>query len=423
MLQQIILGQKAEFERRLLEKYVKRKTVLQGLDTDLISVVIGPRRAGKSFFTMHSAGLRSGIGYVNFDEERLLRVENFDDILSAIRAVYSDPGTLLFDEIQNVSQWEIIVNRLHRDGYKLLLTGSNSHLLSNDLATHLTGRHYCTYIFPFSLPEIRDLSPLSEGNSNRQQLCFEYVMKGGFPEVWVKNYDPVQYLSTLFDSVILKDVVKRYHVRYPNALIDLAQTLLTNITGEFSNNAIQKMANFNSSHTAAKYLGYLEEAFLIFSIPLFSYKVSVQRKASKKIYCFDNGFFQAKAFRFSPNIGKLFENAVAIDLKRREFEGELKLFYHKNQKMEEVDFVVQQEMKITHLIQVCYSLTEPKVKEREIRSLLKAGVELQCNRLIVVTNDYEKIEQHSWFGNTGEIEFIPLWKWLEMDDNNLQGPN
>ena len=144
MIQQIITGQKAEFERRLQEKYLKRKTVLKGLDTELISVVIGPRRAGKSFFTIHSTGLSSGIGYVNFDEERLLRVENFDDILSAIRAVYSDPGTLLFDEIQNVGQWEIIVNRLHRDGYKLLLTGSNSHLLSNDLATHLTGRHYCT---------------------------------------------------------------------------------------------------------------------------------------------------------------------------------------------------------------------------------------------------------------------------------------
>jgi predicted AAA+ superfamily ATPase len=107
------------------------------LDTDLISVVIGPRRAGKSFFTIHSAGLSSGIGYVNFDEERLLRVENFDDILSAIRAVYSNPRTLLFDEIQNLSQWEIIVNRLHRDGYKLLLTGSNSRLLSSDLATQL----------------------------------------------------------------------------------------------------------------------------------------------------------------------------------------------------------------------------------------------------------------------------------------------
>jgi predicted AAA+ superfamily ATPase len=415
MLQEIISGQRAEFERRLLEKFVTRKTVLKGLDTDLISVVIGPRGAGKSFFAIHIAGLKNGVGYVNFDEERLLKVENFDEILSAVRAVYSNPSTLLFDEIQNVKQWEIIVNRLHRDGYKLLLTGSNSHLLSSDLATHLTGRHFSTYVFPFSLPEIFGLSPSSDQSSDRQQICFEYVMKGGFPEVWVKNYDPIQYLSTLFDSIILKDIVKRYHVRYPNALIDLAQTLITNITGEFSNNAIQKMANFNSVHTTAKYMGYLEEAFLIFEVPLFSYKVSEQRKGSKKIYCYDNGYFQAKAFRFSPNIGKLFENAVAIDLKRREFEGELKLFYYKNQKIEEVDFVIQQELKITQLVQVCYSLAEPKVKEREIRSLLKASVEFQCKRMIVVTNDYEQTEQHSWFGNAGEIEFIPLWKWLERD--------
>ncbi len=91
----------------------------------------------------------------------------------------------------------------------------------------------------------------------------------------------------------------------------------------------------------------------------------------------------------------------------------MKLFYYKNQKKEEIDFIVQQEMKITHLVQVCYSMAEPKVKEREIRSLLKAGVEFQCKRMIVVTNDYEQTESHSWFGNTGDIEFIPLWKWLE----------
>jgi len=412
MIQNIIRGQKAELERKLQERYVPRETVLKGFDTDLISVVIGPRRAGKSFFTMHFAGIRPGIGYVNFDEERLMRVNNFDEIISAIRVVYSDPKILLFDEIQNLGQWEIIVNRLHRDGYKLILTGSNSHLLKSDLATHLTGRHYCTYVFPFSLPEIMSLFPPSVLSSDQEQQCFEYVMKGGFPEVWIKSYDPSEYLSTLFDSIILKDIVKRYHVRFPNALTELAQILITNITNEFSNTSIQKIANFSSFHTAAKYLGYLEEAFLIFSIPRFSYKITEQQKASKKIYCYDNGYFQAKAFKFSQNTGKLFENTVAIELKRKEYEGELRLFYYKNQKQEEVDFVLQQELKITQLIQVCYSISEPKIKEREIRSLLKASIELQCKRLIVVTNDYEQTEQHSWFGISGEIEFIPLWKWL-----------
>jgi predicted AAA+ superfamily ATPase len=385
------------------------------LTTDLISVVIGPRRAGKSFFSIHSAGTMTGVGYANFDEERLLKVGNFDEIISALRSVYGDPKTLLFDEIQNLDRWEIIANRLHRDGYKLILTGSNSNLLGSDLATHLTGRRFSTHLFTFSFREVMSLLKDNNTDADKQQRCFEYVTKGGFPEVWVKNYDPVDYLSTLFDSIILKDIVKRYRLRFPNALIYLAQTLITHMIGEFSSTSIQKLAKFNSQHTAEKYLGYLEEAFLLFSIPRFSFKVSEQQKSGKKIYCYDNGFFQAKAFRFSLNQGKLFENAVAVELRRREMEGKCRIFYFKNQKQEEVDFVIQQGLKIIQLIQVCYSLSEPKVKEREIRGLLKASTELECNNLIIITNDLEATEKHSWFGNAGEIQFIPLWKWFLSD--------
>lgn len=160
-------------------------------------------------------------------------------------------------------------------------------------------------------------------------------------------------------------------------------------------------------------MGYLEQAFLLFSIPGFSFKVREQQKSAKKIYCCDNGFFQAKAFRFSENTGKLFENAVAVELRRREMDGKCRVFYYKNQKQEEVDFVIQHELKITQLVQVCYSLSEPKVKEREVRGLLKASAELACKKSIVITNDVESIETHTWFGNAGEIEFIPLWKWLQ----------
>ena len=412
MIQNIITGQKAEFERKLREPYVQREAVIKGLTTDLISVVIGPRRAGKSFFSIHTVETMTGIGYANFDEERLLRVGNFDEIISAIRSVYGDPKVLLFDEIQNLDQWELIVNRLHREGYKLILTGSNSRLLGSDLATHLTGRHFSTCLFTFSCREVVCLLKNNDTISDKQQRCFEYVTRGGFPEVWVKNYDPAEYLSTLFDSIILKDIVKRHRVRFPNALIDLAQTMITHMTGEFSSTSLQKLANFNSLHTTEKYMGYLEEAYLLFSIPRFSFKVREQQKSGKKIYCYDNGYFQAKAFRFSENTGKLFENAVAIELRRREMEGKCRIFYYKNQKQEEVDFIIQQGLKITQLIQVCYSLSEPKVKEREIRALLKAGAELECQKLIIITNDLDLIEKHRWFGNAGEIEFIPLWKWL-----------
>ena len=249
-------------------------------------------------------------------------------------------------------------------------------------------------------------------DSDQQQRCHEYVTKGGFPEIWVKNYDPAEYLSTLFDSIILKDIVKRYRVRFPDALVDLAQTMITNMTGEFSSSSIQKLAKFNSFQTAVKYMSYLEQAFLLFSVPRFSYKVTEQQNSGRKIYCYDNGYFQAKAFRFSENQGKLFENAVAIELRHREMEGNGRLFYYKNQKQEEVDFVIQKGLKITQLIQVCYSLSGPKVKDREVRALIKASAELNCSNMTIITNDLEGIETHSWFGNTGEITFIPLWKWF-----------
>ena len=116
-------------------------------------------------------------------------------------------------------------------------------------------------------------------------------MKGGFPELWVKNYDPTDYLLTLFDSIILKDFVKRYKVRFPNALIDLAQILITNITDEFSNTSIQMRTNFNSIHTVEKSMSYLGEAFLIFSVNRFSYTITSSKSAGKKIYCLDTGYY------------------------------------------------------------------------------------------------------------------------------------
>jgi predicted AAA+ superfamily ATPase len=416
MIKTIIESQRSELERRLREPYVRREIEIRGLKTDLINVIIGPRRAGKSFFCMHSLGEGTQkIGYVNFDEERLLHVRNFDEIIQAVRLIYENPGILLFDEIQNVHQWEIIVNRLHREGYKLVLTGSNSHLLAGDLATHLTGRHYATHIFPFSFREITGISKLEPTLAEKEQQCLDYIKRGGFPEIYIKNYDPAEYLSILFDSIILKDILKRYRLHFPNALVNLAKVMITNMTGEFTLNSISRLANISSIKTTMKYIGYLEEAFLLFSVPRFSYKALEQVKSGKKIYCYDNGFFQAKAFTFSSNMGKLLENAVAVRLRRKEMEGKLRLFYYKNRSNEEVDFVVQQEMKVSHLIQVCYSLSGEKVKNREVRSLIRAGNELGCSRLVVVTYDYEQTETHSWFGKIAEIEFIPLWKWLLAD--------
>ena len=144
----------------------------------------------------------------------------------------------------------------------------------------------------------------------------------------------------------------------------------------------------------------------------FSYKLKEQLSSIKKIYCIDNGFVHAKAFNSSQNSGRLYENAVAIELKKQELNNKINLYYWKNQQQEEVDFVVKEGIKIKQLIQVCFNITDLKTKNREIRALIKAGKELKCNNLLIITENTEKEEKTEWFGDEANIKYIPLWKWL-----------
>ena len=137
-----------------------------------------------------------------------------------------------------------------------------------------------------------------------------------------------------------------------------------------------------------------------------------QISSIKKIYCIDNGFIHAKAFKLSQNIGKLYENVVAIELKKQELNNKITFYYWKNQQQEEVDFVVKEGIKITRLIQVCYNLEDAETKNREVRALIKAGNELKCKNLLVITSDKEGEEELEWFGIKAKIRYTPLWKWL-----------
>jgi hypothetical protein len=413
MIRDSILLQKAELEGRMArERYVERDAVLKGAGTGMISAIIGPRRAGKSFFAMHNLISAGSFGYANFDDEVLAKAGDYNEIMEAIKSVYGNPKRLLFDEIQNLGNWELFVNRLQRQGYEITITGSNSNLLSMELASHLTGRHLKTVIFPFSFREFIRLSGRQLTEAETKEKLNAYLTNGGYPEPNVKGMDFREYLSALFDSVIYKDIVMRFRIRSPQAINDLALYLASNVAKEFSYNTLARVTKSRSVHTAEKYLGYLEEAFLFFRVTRFSAKVGEQVSSNKKIYCIDNGIVTAKAFRLSPDIGRLFENAVATELKRAEAEGLAEIYYWKSLSHEEVDFVVKRGTAITHLIQVCYEVGSEKTKRREIRSLIHASKELGCRNLIVITGGYEAEEDAEWFGTRRKILFVPLWKWL-----------
>jgi len=412
MVKETLILQKREIERKLKEPYVERIARALNINDPMIKVIIGPRRAGKSFFALHYLNNGEKFGYANFDDEKLIELKNYDGLIAEIDSLYNNPKILFFDEIQNLPKWELFVNRLQRQGRNLVLTGSNSNLLSKELATHLTGRHTPINILTFSFKEFLEHEKKELTSSEIKVKLDQYITFGGYPEPLVKNLDYKEYISNLFDSIIYKDIIKRHNIRSSKGMEDMAFYLLANIANEYSYNSLTKIANLASSHTTEKYMSCLEESFIFFNLKRFSYKVKEQVSSNKKIYSFDNGMIYAKAFKVTPDFGKIYENTVAQELKREEMNKKCEIYYWRNQQQEEVDFVVRDNLKVKQLIQVCFNLDKPETKEREIRALLKAGKELKCKELLVITEKQESEENVKWFDLEGKIKFIPLWKWL-----------
>lgn len=417
MTKDIILQHKKEKEDILSKTYVLREKLnfaKKFLDSDIIKIVIGPRRAGKSVFSSLLLKEKK-FAYINFDDENLLGVNNSDEILKGIFEVYGEVKFILFDEIQNFKNWEIFVNKLQRRGFNLVLTGSNAKLLSQELSTSLTGRHISIEILPFSFKEyisakkidINEIA-LPEIKGKILNCLDEFLHNGGFPEVVIKNLEAKTYLDTLADAILLKDVVKRYKVRFTQKIYDLFLYLIGNFTSEFSFNRLRNNLNFNSTKTVQDYVSYIEEAYLVFLLNRFSFKIKEQIKSPKKVYLVDNGFAMAKAFQFSQDSGKLIENLVFQELLKQGLKPNQDIFYYRTRNQKEVDLVIKEGIKIKELIQVSYKFKDVKNMHREIKSLVEASQELNCDNLIIITWDTEKEEILSG----KKIRIIPLWKWL-----------
>lgn len=413
LLRDVVLGQRREWERRLAEPFVERDIPRAFYRSrDLIRVIVGPRRAGKSFFALHHLGREGRCGYLNFDDERLVGLENNDVLLAAVDHVYGRPETLLLDEVQNLPRWELFVNRLHREGRRLVITGSNSKLLSRELASHLTGRYAQVAIMPFSFAETLRIQrgPLTAAEASA--LWFRYLEEGGYPEPLLKSVERYDYLRTLADAVLYRDIVQRYRVRQIGGLEALGRYLFSNVAKEFSYQAGARLIGARSVTTVQKFVGYLEEAFLVFSIPRFSFKVRRQTSYNKKVYAVDNGMAIAMGFRFSEDAGRLAENAVAAQLWREVWNRGWELYFWKSEQGEEVDFVLKADRSVRELIQVCWRMDEEKVRDREFRALVKAGQALRCGELRVLTAGEQGEETVSWYGAKGTVQIMPVWKWL-----------
>lgn len=419
MIKDIVYQHKLEKENLISKKYIFREKLnfaKKFIDSDLIKIITGPRRAGKSVASFLLLKEKK-FAYLNFDDENLLKVENYDEIIKAIFEVYPESKYLFFDEIQNLKNWEIFVNKLHRRGYNLIITGSNAKLLSKELATSLTGRYIPIEIFPFSFSEFLDAKGweiekekvnIPEIQGKILNYLDEYMRNGGFPEVVVKNLEARTYLETLSNSILFKDVVKRYNLRFSQKIYDLNNYLNSNFSSEFSFSKLKNILDFRSTVTLQNYLSYLEESFLVFILNRFSFKVKEQIKTPKKVYIVDNGFCSYMSPGFSMDYGKLMENLVFVEIMRRGYKLNKDVFFYKTRNNKEVDFILKKGINIEKLIQVCYKIEDLKTKERETKALIEASQDLDCDDLLVITWDVEdeKISQGK------KIKFIPIWKWL-----------
>ena len=392
-MKNIVLKQRAERDDLASRPYYTRKhsqDVTPYLEANVIKLITGPRRAGKSVYALQILSGKN-YAYLNFDDTQLLGAFDEDAVMQALAEVYPGYEYLLLDEVQNLDPWDAWVSKLSRRGVNLVITGSNANLLSSEMSTFLTGRYVEIQILPFSMEETvkyREAPINAELPDEKAKLFIEmddYLKKGGYPEI-VKNREIEQaYLSTLFDSIILKDVAQRHKIRKITELYDLADYLISNYSNPLSYNEIAEELSLGSVTTVKKFCEYLAEPYLFFYLPRYNNKLKEMKKSSRKVYVIDNGFIFTRSFELSSNNGRQLENMVFIELLRRGYDLKKSLFYYRTSNDKEVDFVTRDGRKVTSLIQVSYDISKNKTRDRELDALVKASEELKCDNLLLIT--------------------------------------
>ena len=408
----IILNQRKERDELMSRPYLIRRSNQDTdllLNSSLIKLITGPRRVGKS--TQALLMLRDkNFAYLNFDNYSLLEAWDANLVMRMLDDVYPGYEYILLDEVQNLNGWDLWVSELYRLGKNLVITGSNARMLSSEMATVLTGKYLQVEMLPFSLEEFFDWNKLDlhmlkpEDITNSYVLTDDYLRNGGYPEVVASRQLTRSYLDTLFDSIIWKDVAKRYNVRNVTDLNNLAMYLVSNFCNPVSANDLTTELGFSSVNTTKKYMDYLHEPYLFYYLSRYNNKLKLMKKAPRKVYVVDNGFVASKAFSLSDNLGRLLENQVFIEFVRRGYDVEKSMFYYRSRNDKEVDFVLRKGTHIECLVQVCYDMSSPKTEKREVDSIVECAGELKCSNLFIITNsDKRTIEKDGY-----KIDVVPI---------------
>ncbi|MBL7137145.1 MAG: ATP-binding protein [Bacteroidales bacterium] len=374
------------------------RTILDSLDlTDThVKIISGIRRCGKSTLLRQLSAKKNSDCFLSFEDPRLTQFEVNDFFKLEKIFQEREPSTIYFlDEIQHVEGWERFIRVLHDKKTRVVLSGSNASILSRELGASLTGRQITYALFPFSYAEY-----LAHRNQESGLDSFSgYLQLGGFPEYLTSTNENV--LISLYNDLIYRDIIVRHGLRNAKVVRELGVYLATNIGKEFSYNKLAGIFELGSVNTALSYLSYFEDAYLFFAIPRFSWSGKQQARNPKKIYGIDTGLMRILSLSFSGNQGRLLENIVYIELKRRGKE----IFYYRSRN--ECDFVSVSKRKVEMLIQVCFELNTDNL-QRELAGLTEAMDELDVETGFIFTmNQDDRIVQ-----GKKTIIVKPVWKWM-----------
>ncbi len=391
-------------------------TEVTPLGSAMALVVKGIRRCGKSTLIRGKMeeGFKNNYLYFNFDDERIsgFQASDLQSLMETLIRVFGNTKTIFFDEIQNITGWELFINRLLRQGYNVFITGSNADLLSKELGTHLTGRHLDVELWPFSFREFLEFrkiqyplefAPTTSETASMESAFAEYLILGGMPEaVRLRNQ---RVLPGIVDDIIQKDIIKRYAIRKPAELRNILRTLIATSSSRITFRSLSNNFGIKNHATIQKYLSYAQDAYLIFLVEKYEKKRKLVSKSPKKCYCSDTGI----VFVFSPILeqrGALLETIVALELKRRK----QTTFFYENKNTSETDFVIVESTtkRITEVIQVCYDPTPPGVMEREENALTTTLRETGLTEGLILTHNYTTEKERSG----KKIRYLPVWRWL-----------
>lgn len=390
------------------------KTVEQASSLPHAVIVSGLRRVGKSTLLAqlaHKLG-QNEFYYLNFEDDRFIgfAADDFNDIFSVLVELFGERKIFIIDEIQNIQGWEYFVRRFMETGCKFYISGSNASLLSQELGTRLTGRHFPVELFPFSFSEYLDFRKLPHkilknrttvdfANLNRELA--NYLISGGIPEAL--KYPELPLLRSLFDDVIYRDIAARFHLDAISELKELAFFLVSNPAQPVSYNKIKERLKLKSVNTVTSFIDYFQMSWLFFRINQYSYSIKRQAVTPKKILCIDNGIVNSIGFHFSPNTGKLLENLVFLNLRRKNKE----IYYYTTKSGFEVDFYVPEQKMI---IQVAQQINDSDTRQREFRAIEEASKELDVTKVLMLCDQNEKNQSI----NNVTIETKSIADWLLM---------